>query len=54
MNADIGRLSDDALARVAAVSSLDELRTAEQDTLGKRSGFAGVKQRHRSPLLSYL
>ena len=43
--AEIGRLEDEARARAAAASTLDDLRAVESDLLGKRSALAGVRKR---------
>ena len=41
---DLRRLTDDARARVATVSTLDELRSVEADLLGKKGALPGFKR----------
>ncbi len=43
--AEIGRLEDDARARLAASATLDELRAAETEVTGKRSPLTGLRRR---------
>jgi phenylalanyl-tRNA synthetase alpha chain len=43
--AEIGRLEDDARARVAAATSLDELRAVESETTGKRAPLTALRKR---------
>jgi phenylalanyl-tRNA synthetase alpha chain len=44
MNEDLARIQADALARVAAAGSLDELRAISQEVLGKRSELVGLRK----------
>ncbi len=43
--AEIGRLEDEARARVAAASGLDELRATETEVAGKRSPLTSIRRR---------
>jgi phenylalanyl-tRNA synthetase alpha chain len=43
--AEIGRLEDDARARLAAAATVDELRTIETQVTGKRSPLTGLRRR---------
>ena len=42
---EVGRLEDDARARLAAAATVDELRAAEAEVLGKRSPLTGLRRR---------
>ena len=42
---EVGRLEDDARARLAAATSVDELRAAEAEVLGKRSPLTSLRRR---------
>lgn len=42
---DISRIEDEARRRLASASTLDELRAAEAEVLGRRSPLVGLRQR---------
>jgi phenylalanyl-tRNA synthetase alpha chain len=42
---ELRRLADDGIARVRSVGTLDELRVADTELLGKRSALADIRQR---------
>jgi phenylalanyl-tRNA synthetase alpha chain len=44
MTEDLRRLADEGVARARAAATLDDLRVAETDVLGKRSELAGLRQ----------
>jgi phenylalanyl-tRNA synthetase alpha chain len=45
MTDEIARIAAEGVARIAATSSLDELRTVENEFLGKRGALAALRQR---------
>ena len=44
MNEDLTRIQADALARIAAVTTVEELRTVSQEVLGKKSELVGLRK----------